>query len=380
VTPPLSPRSSPGQRGPSGPNSAKTRGGRVLSAARDALIILVVSALLFGALELGVRFVAPQDSTTTFLEGGSLGLPDDALGHVSRPGSVTRHESPEFSVEYRVNESGLRDETPHPMPRTPHTSRVLLVGDSFAFGACVDYERTFAAVAERRLREEGLPVDIVKAGVSGYDTQREVIWIERLLPEYDPDAVVLVFLPNDLFTNRPLDEPLPAPEEDVAVRYRAQKSTRLHLLTLAKRLVLESDSAYRALYRRSARSAYYVQPWTDRIAEQVAITDDLLRAANDVCREAGIPLVVYSIPQQYQVLAGGQGVGGLDRHFAETAARDSFVWIPALPGLAESYRRTGEDLFFRFDGHLNPRGCEIVGNHLAVCLRPVVENAVAPGH
>jgi hypothetical protein len=58
---------------------------------------------------------------------------------------------------------------------------------------------------ERTLQAAGYHADIVKAGVPAYDTRAEVLFLERLYPDYNPDIVALVFLPNDLFTNYPVD-------------------------------------------------------------------------------------------------------------------------------------------------------------------------------
>jgi hypothetical protein len=61
-------------------------------------------------------------------------------------------------------------------------------------------------------------------------------------------------------------------------------------------------------------------------------------------------------------------VDAIDRVFGAFASEQGFTWLPALPRLREDYQAEGEDLFFRFDGHLNHRGNRVVADYLAAVL------------
>jgi len=219
---------------------------------------------------------------------------------------------------------------------------------------------------------------VVKAGVSGYDTRTELLYLKRLYSRYDPDVVILGFLPNDLMTNTPMPddneraEP-PRGEAPVrVVRARNEKSTRLHIVTFAKRLLLPSDYLYVKLYLLTARAEYFTFPMTPRVERQMEITRGLLRELNDYCRERQTKFVVFSIPQLFQVLMEANeykreniSAGFIDSTLAGFAAENGFLWLPVLPRLAEAYRIGGEDIYYRFDGHFNNRGNEIAGEYLA---------------
>ncbi|TLY33805.1 MAG: hypothetical protein E6K56_00080 [Ignavibacteria bacterium] len=171
---------------------------------REILLILVVSAALLTVLEVLTRLALPQDYHTTSLNGLATAKDDSILGHLNQPGAHVRLDAPEFSVEYVVSEEGFRDEVTHSRPKPDSVLRILLLGDSFTWGAGVAYGGIWPVVFERRCLADGLPVDVIKAGVSGYDTRQEVIYLERLLPKYRPNIVILAFLPNDLVTNLPI--------------------------------------------------------------------------------------------------------------------------------------------------------------------------------
>jgi lysophospholipase L1-like esterase len=93
-----------------------------------------------------------------------------------------------------VNEIGLRG----PLPRAEDRPRVIFVGDSFTFGEGVPPDDTFVQVSSRLMAEShGASNFPMNAGVPGYGTFEEALWLPKLLEWFTPEAVVVVFVPND---------------------------------------------------------------------------------------------------------------------------------------------------------------------------------------
>jgi acyl-CoA thioesterase-1 len=89
-------------------------------------------------------------------------------------------------------------ETTHDLPR------VIFLGDSLTAGFGLAAEDSFPAVIQQRLEDEGLPIEMVNAGVSG-DTSRgglnRVDWLLR----QDPDVLVVGLGGNDGLRAQPVE-------------------------------------------------------------------------------------------------------------------------------------------------------------------------------
>ena len=357
---------------------------------RNVLFVVLASGILFVLLEGSVRLLAPQHARMEMLGGESLAMTDSLLGHRLRPGAVAVDHAIEFTARYAINEQGLRDDVVYHASRSDGDTRFLVLGDSFAFGVGNDYQHIWPVLVERTLAARGRRVELVKAGVPAFDTRLEVLYLNQLFAQTAPDVVILTFLPNDLFTNIPLQGDGEGADHAPQVVFSAnEKSETLHVVTLLQRLLMNSDFLYSFLYRVTPRRQYFEVPPTAELQARLSITSGLLREAARFCRERGVPLVVLSIPQQFQVLVEGRGYRyeGLDMHYIDrelgrVAEQEGFRWISTLDTLASTYREKREDLYYRFDGHLNERGNRVVAEYFADQLDSVKQASgnAAPLH
>lgn len=152
------------------------------------------AALAVGAVELGARLLVP--AWTPAHAERVFWRHDPELGWSHVRGITGRHVHRDFDVEVSINAHGLRDD-PHPVARVPGRRRLLLLGDSFAFGYGVEHAE---AVGERlEARRPGW--EVLSAGVSGYGTDQALLWYRKDLHRFRPDVVVLLMHPNDVADN-----------------------------------------------------------------------------------------------------------------------------------------------------------------------------------
>ena len=120
---------------------------------------------------------------------------DSLLGWVHEPGQEGIFETPEFRTVVRINENGLRDRS-HSYERQNDIERILVLGDSFAWGYGVEESERFS-----QLLEKSLDVEVINAGISGYSTDQELLWYRSEGIKYETDLVILVVAGNDVGDN-----------------------------------------------------------------------------------------------------------------------------------------------------------------------------------
>jgi lysophospholipase L1-like esterase len=339
---------------------------------RDSAISLVVAVALWAGCEVTLRAARPQVSRTEETDGLSRAVEDSVLGHRYRPGTRAIQRTPEFTAEYVIDADGRRVGTQFP---DSLGVRVLVLGDSFAFGVGAAPADVWTSVLVRSLASRGLRVDLVNAGVEAYDTRAEAHSLFELAPVVRPDVVLLAFLANDVYTNRPLDAaPLHAADQPRGGGFE------LHSVAWAKRVVIQSDWLYSILFLVTPRKEYYATPVTERVTEQLGVTRDLIGKMDRYCRERGVDFAVVSIPQQFGVIttANGYRFRGvdpdlIDENLVGLARERDFPWIAMQRPLADAYRETGRDAYYRVDGHLTVEGNRLVGETVAEALAPVIE-------
>lgn len=172
---------------------------------RRALYGLATAAALCGALaaaleigarwHLGPRFVAGLPPAGRPVH--AIAMHDPHTGWANKPDVTTRVEGPNFQYVVRHNSRGQRG-AERTLSKAPGTRRVLLLGDSLAWGWGVDDGAEYAAIAEREL---GPGVEIVNLAVPGYSTDQQLLRLEREVGDWDPDLVLLNFVLNDVSGN-----------------------------------------------------------------------------------------------------------------------------------------------------------------------------------
>jgi hypothetical protein len=120
---------------------------------------------------------------------------DPLLGWAHEPGQQGIFKTPQFRTFVRINENGLRD-SQHSYKRQNDIQRILVLGDSFAWGYGVEESERFS-----QLIEKSLGVEVINAGVSGYSTDQELLWYKNEGIKYDADLVILMLTGNDVGDN-----------------------------------------------------------------------------------------------------------------------------------------------------------------------------------
>lgn len=254
------------------------------------------------------------------------------------------------------NARGARGTREHAIPKPPRLERVLLFGDSYAFGEEVGDEQTFAAGIERRLPG----VEVVNLGVHGYGHDQMLLRLHEDAAAYQPDVVLLGYAPWDdernLLSFRDYAKPhfalldgrlelrgvpVPAPDEILAA-----EPWRSKLADLAR------------LLARHLRWRY-----GDLKDERRALTDALLVAFVGDARAIGARPVLVYFPTAQDVAADAPS--RREREVAELCRAHD---VPFL-SLRERFRRSLPEYASRTTAHWNPTEHDVAADELTSFLR-----------
>src|SRR5262245_5794214 len=163
-------------------------------------LVLVSTLVALAIGELVVRFWFPREPALLedrLISSGAYG-PDPVLGWRPQPNST--YHSVRFNVTYTTNSRGLRGPEQR-LERSAGLKRIVVLGDSFAWGWGVNDDDVFPRVMAAQLRD----TEVVNLGITAFAVPQEFDYlkIEGIL--YQPDIVVLALCQNDI----PRDERSP---------------------------------------------------------------------------------------------------------------------------------------------------------------------------
>ena len=285
-------------------------------------------------------------------------------GWIGRPLAVAEMGGGRVSLN-RLGFRGRELVAPKPGDRT----RVVVLGDSIAFGFGVSDEQAFPGILDAR--DNG--VEAGNFAVQGYGPGQELLVLQRDGLRVDPDMVILaVCLRNDF-----ADAVLP-------VALYNGITPRPYFRLVGKQLLLENPvprsaaarvvgalSDYSQLYNRA--SALLTAPpepaaasWRQRKQEALRDEDYVLRLTvallmemDSICRERGVTFLVATFPNGVD-FAGEPPLHG---RFYEQLSRAG-IRVVAFRARFNALALKPTDVTLDDTGHLNPRGHALVAEVL----------------
>jgi hypothetical protein len=347
-------------------------------------------------------------------EGDRMFTPDETLGWRSVPHSRYRLWSPEYEIEVENNALGFRGPEPSELDNLGDC-RILVIGDSFVQGLTVSYENSFGHVAEAEIeRTTGRACSVISAGVEGFNTAQEHLFLERELAAYRPSLVVLFFFYNDIWCNvalRGCDNlgadslvALKAESTEYAIEvllpaalqpgrplgwaaWLAERSRLVHLLT---GLLAGVPEARETPGDVPLRSDLFMRPLADRfrvfkreldrdVEIAWSVTESyLVQMASLVVEGLGARFAVFHVPLResiqleewefaariHDLEAEEWSFTGVEERLREVCTRNGLDCLFAADRFraASGQRRS---LYFRNDPHWNASGHHLVGRMLA---------------
>ncbi len=374
------------------------------------LIMIGMTALVcFIVLEYGLaRFYEATEShlpLTTF---------DTNLGWRLNPGSYWVKPRHTFKKhEIAISTQGLRNGMV--APAAPRGSRrIVVLGDSFTFAMAMPHENTFPVLLQNTLKGKGGSYEVINAGVYGYGTAQEMLFMKELARQgITGDVYILMVFVNDILDNLRLSEygsseKSPAPPGfaldsggGLTLSHRPQKDYSPNLVSRRPRFFIVD------VLENGMRTFLQTKPWLVNILTSIGMTPTLPRTpglisgwyADDVLKQ-GVPLMkalmkeireearrnhaqflVSMIPSPLQVypdvyspilIRSFSGSEVIARYVDDPARPQKIVAqmcsdleIPFLDLYPLLLQDNSEELFIPADGHFSREGHTVVSEHLS---------------
>jgi len=120
-------------------------------------------------------------------------------------GPQVSDDSPASGRQVLPARVAVRSTVSKPVPAAASAAKIVFLGDSLTAGLGLAEDEAYPALIERELRNEGKPVQVINAGVSGDTTAGGLSRLGWLLGQR-PDVVVVALGANDGLRGLPLSE------------------------------------------------------------------------------------------------------------------------------------------------------------------------------
>lgn len=368
--------------------------------------ILLVFSLVFilAVLEVYFRFFDPQSLR--------LSRPDAILGwkHVPNTSGVWRKSC--FSNELRFNSEGMRD-IEHDLEKPEGVYRITVIGDSYVTAQEVAYDETFFRQLQRVLDRQGYNVEVLGFGVRGFGTDQEYRLLENYALRYEPDLVILAFVPNDVRNNllalernpaKPYFELLPdgtlaqrsfTPMPDHSESWKSMLYENLHTVRFVYFNAAKVPAIHNALVKFGVYAnvvpipsglddlmndtVYRDPPWPPEWEESWRVTKGLLRAMKSKSNNSGAEFILFPVTREIQVSDAmfkeleerhssmALGYDNLDKRLAAFSENAGIAYVSSLSAMREM-QASGKSAHLSCDGHwsrdAHQRAAELLAEYL----------------
>lgn len=115
---------------------------------------------------------------------------------------------PDLDVSFKLarlttNHDGLADRA-YTLEKPAGVTRIAVLGDSYSMASGVDTDRSYHALIEQQLQQQGNKIEIINFAVGGYGLERYNAVLQHIVPAWHPDAILLGYCAfNDHFALPP---------------------------------------------------------------------------------------------------------------------------------------------------------------------------------
>lgn len=368
------------------------------------ILLLITTLVIFLILSEGIVRLSGIASKYGPVKG--LFQKDDLLDYSMTPDFKGKFEKAEFKgVDISTNSFGLRDDDYS--SKNSKDYRILALGDSFAWGAYgTELNGTYLKILESRLNKNPgkLNYQVINAGVPGYGTDQEILYLQNKGHKLTPDLVLLnFFVGNDFHDNAQSGELTVKGEYLATNKIRETPLQKLrgflvphsHLYRIAEKGIVSFFGSFIQSYIKDVQYASYesqlfLDPANEEMKKEFKKTEEILTQLNSFAKSNNLKLAVVIIPLNYQADENQKKIFIKNNYnssqqydmeqpqkiIKEWANKNNAFVIDLLPELSKS--NNNGDLYWKLNGHFNVKGnqkaAEIIHDNLLNNRNLIVRN------
>jgi lysophospholipase L1-like esterase len=266
-------------------------------------------------------------------------------------------------IPVRINAHGLRGPD-FPIEKPAGVTRILVLGDSYAFGYMLAEEESFPSILQRMLDERygSGRMHVINSGTPGYGVPRELDFLTHRGLKLAPDLVVLEASPSDIADAASVG----LPEEGgkgggggwrrlrVATARNTALATAIQwaFFWFVQRFDVQL-SLTTGLHAEQPEPAVQ-KAWNHYAAEFARLVK--------TAREAGVPVLLVTVPAKITAFSDNTAIS---RRWKALAAEHDLPVLDLLPAFRTERQR---GLFIPADGHPNGPANEIIARETAAWI------------
>ena len=312
---------------------------------KNMLLLLVVSIICIAFLEFASRVLKLHgDTDPTYY------LSDPVLPFIMKPNSQSKSI---YGKILRINNYGLRGPDID-LSKEINKKRILILGDSVAFGYCVNYEETFSGILEKQLvSSKKFHGEVINAGHIGFNIRDSANYYKIYGNKFNPDLVIIAVNGSDN-TSQSLDYLI----KD-GISY--SKNSKWIFIPPFIKNILRKSSLYMTIGLVKARIEY-----RNVIAQSVNTSTSMIDSVKiDIenlkkhAIEFDTPLWIVAIPHKNDVMKSGYQ----ENFFYDLQKYSKKLNIPFIDTL-QDFKKDQENYCLNDQAHPNKVGHSIIANNL----------------
>lgn len=257
-----------------------------------------------------------------------------------------------FVMNVTTNSYGHRDEEYNPSDfSNPNIKKILILGDSYAFGQGVNLPERFDSLLEHELAKLDKDYLVINCGVGGWGTLQQVKYARDHFHVFQPDMIVLMFCGND-------------PDDDEAFLRRETDNERGFFYFPGKIFLRDHSHLYRFLYKsfitirhkRNVEKKLERMPYpkTAEIDTQSAslITDDQWRRTLQIIKDFHEDFLAYNPDGVLIVQSTNPSQQDIRNHLSLLTNGSNLFYVDMKDEVTSLSR---EDMVLPHDGHWSRR-------------------------